>query len=164
MVKILGQEHGLYYLNNIATGSYFLYCGEQILTIITYHDNIYPYSVFIAFTPNNLKGSLAMSSLQIADETSANEALRAVVVGNTVRITFKADVGKKFQQRPLLQLQHKLEFDTIWLAAAHNRHAIYGNWGDVPRVQDFKITRMSDADREIFAHALADITESIEVL
>lgn len=105
-----------------------------------------------------------MQAKQVTDEQSATEALKGVVVGNKLRITFKLDVGQKFQQKTFLQLQHKLEFDTMWLAVAHNRLAIYGEWGDVPRVQDFTITRMSPADREVFAHILAEIVESIEIL
>ncbi len=105
-----------------------------------------------------------MRLTQITDERSAKEALQGVVAGNKIRIIFKPDVGEKFQQKTFLQLQHKLEFDTMWLAVAHNRLAIYGDWGDVSRVQDFTITRMSPADREIFANILADIAESIEIL
>lgn len=101
---------------------------------------------------------------QINDEQTANQALKGVVVGNKIRITFRADVGEKFQQKAFLQLQHKLQFDTMWLAVAHNRLAVYGNWGGVACAQDFTVTRMSPADREIFAHILADIAESIELL
>lgn len=101
---------------------------------------------------------------QITDEKSAHEALKEAVVGSKVRISFKPDVGEKFQQRTFLQLKHKLEFDTGWLAVAHNRLALYGNWGDVSRVQDFTIIRMSPSDREIFAHILAEMTESIEIV
>lgn len=105
-----------------------------------------------------------MQSTQVTDERSANEALQGVVVGSKIRITFKPDVGEKFQQKTFLQLKHKLEFDTMWLAVAHNRLAVYGNWGDVPRAQDFTITRMSSADREVFANILAEIAESVEIL
>jgi len=105
-----------------------------------------------------------MQLLQITDEQNANEALKGAEVGKKIRITFKPDVGEKFQQQTFLQLQHKLEFDKIWLAVAHNRLAVYGNWGDIPRAHDFTIKRMSPADREIFAHVLAEIAESVEIL
>lgn len=105
-----------------------------------------------------------MQLTRVTDERSVNEALKGVVAGNKIRITFKPDVGMKFQQQMFLQLQHKLEFNTMWLAVAYNRLAIYGDWGDVPRVQDFTITRMSPADREIFANILVEIAESIEIL
>lgn len=100
----------------------------------------------------------------ITDERSANEALKTVVAGNKVRITFKSDVGDKFQQTIFLQFRHKLEFDTMWLAVAHNTLAMYGEWREVPRTQDFTVTRMSGADREVFANILVGIAESVEVL
>lgn len=93
-----------------------------------------------------------------------NEVLEEAVVGSKLRITFKPDVGDKFQQETFLQLLHKLEFDTGWLAVAHNTLAVYGEWKDVPRVQDFTVTRMSSADREVFARILSGIVESIEIL
>ena len=101
---------------------------------------------------------------QITDEQSANRALKVAIVGSKLRITFQIDVGEKFQQKTFLQLQHKLKFDIDWLALPHNRLAVYGNWGRHSRTQDFTVTRMSPADRESFAHILAEITESIEIL
>ena len=102
--------------------------------------------------------------LQITNERSVQTALKAVVVGSKVRITFRSNVGDKFQQKTFLQLHHKLEFDTMWLTIAHNTLALYGEWGDVSRTQDFTFTRMSDADREVFSHILAEVAEFIEIL
>ena len=101
---------------------------------------------------------------QVTDEKSINDALKGVTQGSNLRITFRLDVGEKFQQETFLQLRHKLEFDTMWLTVAHNTLAMCGEWKDVPRTQDFTITRMSDADRQIFAHILTELAESVELL
>ena len=105
-----------------------------------------------------------MPSQQITDESSANKVLKNVVAGNMIRITFRADAGDRFQMEPFLNLQHKLEFDDMWLVVAYNRLAVHGNWGDVSRTCDFTVTRMSPADREVFANVIAEIAESLEIL
>ncbi|OGZ27610.1 MAG: hypothetical protein A2365_01950 [Candidatus Nealsonbacteria bacterium RIFOXYB1_FULL_40_15] len=102
--------------------------------------------------------------MKITSEQDANEALKGIAVGNIIRITFKADVGEKFQQRTFLRLQHRLEFDTMWLAVAHNQLAVYGIWGSVPRIQDFKVRQINDVQKEVFAHEFTPLAESIEIL
>ena len=100
---------------------------------------------------------------QIVDEQSANNVLKTVVVGSKVRIVFRSDAGDKLFSQ-LSCLRHKLSFDMEWLVLVNNCVATTGRWEGIPRVQDFTITRMSPADREVFAHVLAEIAESIEAL
>jgi hypothetical protein len=99
---------------------------------------------------------------QITNEQDANGALQSAVVGSKVRITFKANAGRGLTQ--LASLCHKLSFDQEWLMLVTSCVVPSGKWEGIPRVQDFTITRMSGADRGVFAHILADIAESIEIL
>jgi hypothetical protein len=104
-----------------------------------------------------------MKLTQVTDERSANEGLEGVVVGDTLRITFNQEAGDTIYDK-FASLRSKLEFDFEWLVLVNNSFVTTRSWGRHSRAQNFTIKRMSPADREVFAHILADIAESIEVL
>jgi len=92
------------------------------------------------------------------------EVLKTAGVDSKLRIVFKADVGGDNLYTQLGSLCHKLNFNFEWLVLVRECVGKKGTWEGVPRTQDFTITRMSGADRDMFAHIFGEIAESIEVL
>ncbi len=97
------------------------------------------------------------------DISTAREALKNVSVGDMVRITFKATVNNGLGQ--ILQLPHRLRCNNNeWPTLVRECVLPSRQWQGIPRVQDFTITQISSAQREVFAQIFCEIAESIERL